>query len=104
MAQIPKFIETILNDYIEHIKTEIPVDKVILFGSYAKGSFHEDSDLDVAVFSDYFKNMRTVDGIQFLILKARGYNIDIEPLAFTTKIYLEREGIVDEIIRTGIIV
>ncbi|KAA6336661.1 hypothetical protein EZS27_015196 [termite gut metagenome] len=41
------------------VKEYFPVEKVYLFGSYAKGSFREDSDIDVAVVvnhieGDYF--------------------------------------------------
>ncbi|WP_356711834.1 nucleotidyltransferase domain-containing protein [Paenibacillus sp. CECT 9249] len=38
------------------ISSEIPVKKAVLFGSYAKGTFDEESDVDLAVFSDYFED------------------------------------------------
>jgi predicted nucleotidyltransferase len=38
-------------------RTGIPVRQMILFGSYATGSFTEDSDIDVVVVSDAFKGL-----------------------------------------------
>jgi predicted nucleotidyltransferase len=38
--------------YAEAVRTDFDVKKIILFGSYAKGIEHEDSDIDVAVVMD----------------------------------------------------
>ena len=37
--------------------------KRLYFGSFAKGTTNQYSDIDLAVFSDYFKDMSRVDGI-----------------------------------------
>jgi predicted nucleotidyltransferase len=102
MAPIPNKIQIIISDFISKLSKEIPVRKAVVFGSYAKGSFDEQSDIDVAVFSEHFETMTRIDGISFLLLKAMEYNVDLEPIAFTSKEYDERLGIVDEIIRTGL--
>jgi len=53
MAPIPDKIQVIISDFISKLSKEIPVRKAMIFGSYAKGSFDEQSDIDVAVFSEH---------------------------------------------------
>ena len=102
MDRIPESIQIIVEDYIAKLSEIITIDKVIIFGSYAKGNAHEYSDVDLAIFSDYFKNMSRVDGIYFLLLNAMDYDIDFEPQPFTIEDYKQPIGIVQEIIDTGI--
>lgn len=102
MDRIPESIQEIIEDYITNLSKHIPVEKVILFGSYAKGNTHEYSDVDIAIFSDYFKNMSRVDGIYLLLTSAMEYDIDLEPQPFTMDEYDEPVGLVEEILRTGI--
>ncbi|MDD3024004.1 MAG: nucleotidyltransferase domain-containing protein [Syntrophomonadaceae bacterium] len=102
MASIPETIRSGVNKYLDKLRQEIPVEKALLFGSYAKGEYDSGSDIDLAIFSDYFRGMRRVDGIAFLLSRAIDIDLDIEPLAFTYEDYSERIGLVDEIIRTGI--
>lgn len=102
MDRIPESIQKIIEDYVMKLSKVIPIEKVIIFGSYAKGNSHEYSDVDIAIFSDYFKNMSRVDGIYFLLLNAMDYDIDIEPQPFTIDEYNQPIGIVSEIVKTGI--
>lgn len=51
-----EFIDNI-NKFIEKIKEEYNVIAVILFGSYAKGTANENSDIDIAVISDDFDDI-----------------------------------------------
>ena len=102
MDKIPESIQKIVEDYIVNLSRQIFIEKVILFGSYAKGNTHNDSDVDIAVFSDYFKSMSRVDGIQFLLLRAMDYDIDLEPQPFTMDEYKDPVGLVQDILRTGI--
>lgn len=99
---VPEEVKRAIRDYIEKLQEEIPVSRAIIFGSVAKGTFDDGSDIDLAVFSDRFEMMSRIDGIAYLLKKATEYPVDLEPLAFTNKEYDERLGIVDEIIRTGI--
>lgn len=43
--------EEMQNQIIEHIQSTLHADFIILFGSFAKGTQREDSDLDIAFFS-----------------------------------------------------
>jgi len=89
MDKIPESIQKIVEDYIDKLSRQISIDKVILFGSYAKGNTHKDSDVDIAIFSDYFKSMSRVDGIHFLLLRAMDE-------------YKDPVGLVQDILKTGI--
>ncbi len=102
MASILQEVLDIIKSYIKKISKEIPIKKAILFGSYAKGTYDNDSDIDLAIFSDYFNSMNRVDGTTFLLIQAMEYDLDLEPIAFIGKEYDDRLGIVDEIIRTGV--
>jgi len=102
MDKIPESLQKVILEYITNLCKQIPVQKVILFGSYAKGNTHEYSDVDIAIFSDYFKDMSRIDGLYFLLLNAADYDIDLEPQPFTMDEYNQPIGLVNEILKTGI--
>jgi predicted nucleotidyltransferase len=102
MVNIPETVRSGIEKYVERIRQEIPVEKAILFGSYASGTFDDGSDIDLAIFSKYFQGMKRVDSIDFLLGYAMDCDLDLEPLAFTPDEYNERLGMVDEILKTGI--
>lgn len=102
MAKVPEPIQRIVEDYVQKISTQIPIKKAILFGSYAKGTYDKDSDIDLAIFSDYFLEMEGVLAFKFLFMQTLEYDVDLEPLAFTVTDYEEPVGIVEEILKTGI--
>jgi predicted nucleotidyltransferase len=87
---------------LSKVSSEIPVKKAVLFGSFAKGTYDEESDIDLAVFSDYFETVSRVEGTTYLLIQAQEFEFDLEPVAFTAKEYEDRLGIVDEIRKTGI--
>ena len=102
MATIPPKIIEVVKQFLNKISSDVPVRKAVLFGSFAKGTFDEDSDVDLAIFSDYFERISRVEGMTYLLIQAQEFDLDLEPIAFTEKEYEERLGIVDEILRTGI--
>lgn len=53
MAEIfnERNLKSIVNDYIDKLKGIINIDKAILFGSYAKGTANECSDIDLLIIS-----------------------------------------------------
>jgi predicted nucleotidyltransferase len=90
-----------IKKYIDEISKYYKIDYVILFGSYAKGTNHEDSDIDIAVVSsditDVFDDMA-----KFMTL-TWGINTKIEPHPIKTEEFKENENpFIDEIIKTGI--
>lgn len=102
MGTIPEEVLSVIIDYINKLKQSIPVEKVVLFGSYARGNYSKDSDVDLAVFSPVFDNMTRIDGLTFLLMQALGYHIDIQPQPYTMKDYIKDPELVDEILKTGI--
>jgi predicted nucleotidyltransferase len=60
MAAIPPKVLESVKQFFTRISSEIPVKKAVLFGSFAKGTFDKDSDVDLAIFSDYFENISRV--------------------------------------------
>lgn len=102
MVNIPESIQKVIEDYISRISSQIPVEKAYLFGSYAKNTFDDGSDIDIAIFSNYFTSMDGVSAFKFLIKQTRDYDYDLEPLPFTVADYEDPLGIVEEILKTGI--
>ena len=98
---ISKDILNSINEFIEEIKKQYDVTAIILFGSYAKGTAHEDSDIDIAIISDDF------DDIYDCMAKLMGmtWNIDarIEPHPIKKKDFDEvSDYFIQEVINTGI--
>jgi predicted nucleotidyltransferase len=102
MAEIPEKITTIINNYIADVRKSIHVDKVILYGSYAKGSFRQDSDVDLAIFSENFNGQKFAKSTSFLLRLARKYNeICLEPIGFDKQDLYTDNPFVKEILRVG---
>jgi predicted nucleotidyltransferase len=96
-AEIMKIVKAYTTEVSKHYK----IDYAFLFGSFAKGTQHKDSDIDIAIISKDIKNS-FFDGVAIGKLR---WNIDlrIEPHAINTDDYRNNTtAITDEIIRTGI--
>ena len=98
---INKDILDIINLYSKEIKKRYNVTDIILFGSYAKGTENENSDIDIAIVSDDFDDIYDC----MAILMGMTWDIDarIEPHPIKKKDYDEISNyFVKEIIDTGI--
>lgn len=73
--------------------------RVILFGSYAKGNFTEDSDIDIAVVFEDFVNL--VDMQLELMRIRRKIDSRIEPHPVRSRDFFPSNPLVDEILRYG---
>ncbi|PKP33405.1 MAG: nucleotidyltransferase [Bacteroidetes bacterium HGW-Bacteroidetes-16] len=89
----------IANLYAIAVKTKYDYIKIILFGSYAKGNFNEDSDIDIAVILKDYKNLMD---IQLDLMRIRR-KIDsrIEPHPFRESEFEITNPIVSEILKYG---
>jgi predicted nucleotidyltransferase len=96
-------IGRIVNQFASQLKANhIEYDSLFLFGSYAKGNFHKDSDVDIAVISPQFGKNRLIERIKLMKISSK---IDdrIEPHPVSLKDWQEGwKQIVFEINRTGI--
>jgi uncharacterized protein len=91
----------LIRQYVGRLKeNNIPVERVLLFGSYIKGTPREDSDIDIAVISSAFKWDRYLDRRRIVPMR-RGIDSRIEPIPFTPDDYAEGGMLIDEIKRTG---
>ena len=73
----------------------IHVTKIILFGSYAQGTAHEHSDIDLAVISKNFKDMNLLKRLELIgIALAKAKIMDpVEVIAYTDEEFeSKREG------------
>ncbi len=90
-----------IQKYIEKISEHYKIEAIILFGSYAKGTESEDSDIDIAIISSDFNDI-IEDGAKLIGLT---WKIDtrIEPHPITTEDYKNISSpFIREVVDTGI--
>lgn len=100
--KIDKEIIDIINKYIEIVNKNYDVIAIILFGSYAKGTQREDSDIDIAIITDDIKTDKFDEEVNLMQLRN---NIDyrIEPHIISIADYENDETpFVVEVKNTGI--
>ena len=90
----------LVNQYIKKLKERISVERVILFGSYAKNRDHKDSDIDLAIVSRDFSGNPISDFLT-AIRVCREVDLRLEPHPFLPQDF-ENNPFADEIIRYGI--
>ncbi len=85
--------------YANAVKSKYDYIKIILFGSYAKGNFNDDSDIDIAVILKDYTNLMD---IQLDLMRIRR-KIDsrIEPHPFRENEFKMTNPIVSEIMKYG---
>ena len=93
-----KQVIKLLNLFTDKIIKFYKVEKVVLFGSYAKGYSSENSDIDVAVFVNQLDDdFLTAESKLFRI--RREINNRIEPILITQE--PDYSGFKEEILKTG---
>ena len=77
-------VNRIAREYAIDVSRELPVDKAILFGSYAKGYAGEQSDIDICFFLKDYNGKRRVDLLtQILGVGGKKYHgTFFEPIVF----------------------
>lgn len=79
----------------------IPIKKLIIFGSYAKGNAKSESDIDLCLVSPRF-GKDSVTELQFLLKQSRHIDDRIEPIPVSVKEYNKSASpLVIEIKKTG---
>ena len=90
----------IANLYIDSISNKYSILQAFLFGSYAKGTNHDDSDIDVAVVSN---NVTDIIDTQIDMMKLRRkVDLRIEPHPFMLGDFNQNDPLVNEILKHGI--
>jgi len=87
--------------YAEAVKNEFSPSAVVLYGSYANGRPHEDSDIDVAVVFNGFSGdwLKTSSRLWGLI---ENISFDIEPILLDST--EDKSGFVKHVFKTGQII
>lgn len=101
---IPKKVTEEIEKYVRVLKEDnLPISKVVLFGSYAKGTQKKWSDIDLCIVSPKFKN--AYSAMQYLWLKRKIRDVDytIEPVGFSPADFSDKyDSLIQEIKKTGI--
>lgn len=89
----------IASKYAIAVKSKYEFARVILFGSFARGNFNEDSDIDIAVILKDYNNLINT---QLDLMRLRR-NIDsrIEPHPFRERDFNASNPMVSEILKYG---
>jgi predicted nucleotidyltransferase len=96
-------VRKIASKYANDVRSVLPVKKVILYGSYAKGTATESSDVDICFFVENLKNNNRLEIMrQLLKISSEYLEVDIEPRVFHISVLEEDNPFVKEIVRTGI--
>jgi hypothetical protein len=97
-------IETVEN-YAREIEAQgVHLHTAILFGSFAKGTQHEWSDIDVALVADEFTGVGFIDAKYFSCIGIKKPCIRIEAKTYPTDYFLDGDPFINEIKKTGITV
>ncbi|MBM2816151.1 MAG: polymerase beta domain protein region [Ignavibacteria bacterium] len=103
MADEQYIVNELIPDFLRIISKEYPIDRVILYGSYAKGYATKMSDIDIAVIlnSDNKKDRYIITNRLYKI--AQKIDVRIEPRCFFIDEInnAESASIISEIIKTG---
>jgi len=87
--------------YLSYLKDRnYKVRKAYLFGSFAKGGFHPESDIDLALVMRNVENDFLLQGD--LLFMSGKIDSRIEPHPFDEKDFNDNNPLVDQILKTGI--
>ena len=95
-----------LDDFVRRLRARIRLEAVVLYGSFAKGTAGESSDIDVAVVSPDFEGLSTWDRQETIARATVGRAYRLAPIGFSSSEY-HNPGphcFLREIIRTGRVV
>ncbi|HCS78693.1 TPA: nucleotidyltransferase, partial [Patescibacteria group bacterium] len=99
-----KIINEVQRFIVQIRQAKIPFEKVILFGSQAKGTAREYSDIDVCVISKSFGENRHTERVKLMLLKNEE-TIDIEPHPYHPRDFADKwDSLAHEIKQYGIVI
>lgn len=84
--------------YVEEVRKVLNPNAVILFGSYANGTPHEWSDIDIAVIVNDFDG-NWLETVSMLCGLSWNISLDIEPHLLDET--CDKSGFVEHVIKTG---
>lgn len=95
-----------IGDFVARLLREVPVEAVILYGSYASNDARDDSDIDLAVISSDFENQSPWERQETIARSTLGRGYRLSPIGFASSEYHNPgpHSFLGEIIRTGRVV
>ena len=97
-------IEKVKSFALELLSNGMKLDKVILFGSFARNLQNAHSDIDVALVSDMFTGFGFEDRRLFSRINIKREFIDIETRTFSKEYFEASDPFIEEIKKTGIVI
>lgn len=90
----------VATQYANQVKSKYDFIKVVLFGSYVKGNYHKESDIDIAII---LKDFSKLNDVQLDLMRLRR-KVDsrIEPHPIREKDFNVNNPIASEIIKYGL--
>ncbi|MDR0828138.1 MAG: nucleotidyltransferase domain-containing protein [Desulfovibrio sp.] len=102
MAVDVEAIRHIVREFADEVRKVMPVEKVVLFGSYATGTATTQSDVDVCFFLEDFQKRQRVDIIaELLNISGKYKGIFFEPLVFPVSEIQNGNSFVKKILEYG---
>jgi predicted nucleotidyltransferase len=102
MAEIPAAARLIIDQFLAELAAnDITVEQAVLFGSYAKGTFDEWSDIDLALVSAAFEGERFRDREKIRRIKLKVSSL-LEPAPYKPEEFNAGNPFVKDIMETGI--
>ena len=90
-----------IGDYVQTLeRSNVPIWRLYLYGSYAKNTYHADSDIDLAVFWDRDDIGGFDEDVQLRILSS-DIDFRLEPHSFAKSDFDETDTFIRDIIETG---
>jgi predicted nucleotidyltransferase len=101
MALDLEYVKKTVAEYANAVRRELPVRKVILFGSYAKGTARKHSDVDVCFFVGNLTDDNWIELMVKLRVIMEDYPIYISPTVYHVSDINDNGPFVKEVLRTG---
>jgi len=93
-----------IKEFLTRVEQRFRPEKIILFGSRARGDHLKDSDYDIIVVSRYFEGCHFLDRLA-LLFELWDYEFGLDILAYTPEEFEEKKaglGVVGEAAKKGI--
>jgi hypothetical protein len=96
-------VTRIARDYAFDVSRELPIERAVLYGSCAKRTATELSDVDICFFLKSYNGKRRVDLVTQILGIGGGkyYHVGFEPIVFETAEIQNDNPFIQEILATG---
>ena len=104
MVQDQDRIREVVSRFIDKAGAKYPIEKIVLYGSYVRGTADKWSDIDLAVVTPAFDTRK--QGMRELFYIAKPISVDLEPIPVRPEIFANppTASFAYEIKRTGVVI